>query len=258
MVAPLLEGRVSIVTGSTKGNGRAIAELLSMQGSKVVITGRDQRVAEAVAREIGTKSGVHTIGLRADITSPDDVMTMVRTTVERFDGRIDILVNNAGYPIEDELWDGAFCDLSEEGLQKVLNVDMLGTFRCCKEVLPTMIRQRSGVIINISSTPAIAGYDKGAPYTIAKSAVLGITRHVAKEYGKYGIRCNTIAPGSIATQMNWDRLTQAQRSDLISGIPLGRPGKPEDIAGVVLMLSSDYTEFVNGQTIVVDGGEVTV
>jgi 3-oxoacyl-[acyl-carrier protein] reductase len=121
-----------------------------------------------------------------------------------------------------------------------------------------MMKQGYGVIINISSTPAIAGYDKGAPYTIAKSAILGITKHVAKEYGKYGIRCNTIAPGSIATQTNWDRLSKAERLDLVSGIPLGRPGQPEDIAGVALVLATEYTSFVSGQTIVVDGGEVTL
>ena len=100
-----------------------------------------------------------------------------------------------------------------------------------------------------------SGYIKGAPYTVAKAANLGITKHIAAEFGKYGIRCNAIAPGTIATQRNWERLTTEQRVDIVSSIPLGRAGKPEEIAGVALMLASDYCSFVNGQTIVVDGGE---
>jgi NAD(P)-dependent dehydrogenase (short-subunit alcohol dehydrogenase family) len=255
----ILQDRVAIVTGSTKGNGRAIAELFSAQGANVVIVGRDEKQIESAVEEIRLRHKTRPLGLRVDITSKDDIARMMKAVLEKYNGHIDILVNNAGFPIRDELWDEQFYKISEEDLKKVMDVDTMGTFRCCVEVLPIMMKQESGgVIINISSTPAIAGYDKGAPYTIAKSAILGITRHLAKEYGKYRIRCNTIAPGSIATQTNWDRLSDAQRKDLVSGIPLGRPGKPEDIAGVALMLASDYCEFVNGQTIVVDGGEVTV
>jgi NAD(P)-dependent dehydrogenase (short-subunit alcohol dehydrogenase family) len=260
MYTPLiLQDKVAIVTGSTKGNGRAIAELFSAQGANVVIVGRDEVQVASAVEEIRQKHNTRPLGLRVDITSEEDIARMMKTVLEMYNGHIDILVNNAGFPIRDELWDEQFHKISEEDLRKVMDVDTMGTFRCCVEVLPVMMKQESGgVIINISSTPAIAGYDKGAPYTIAKSAILGITKHVAKEYGKYRIRCNAIAPGTIATRTNWDRLSEAQRKDLISGIPLGRPGRPEDIAGVALMLASDYCEFVNGQTIVVDGGEVTV
>lgn len=254
----LLQGKITIVTGSTKGNGRAIAELFSAHGSNVVVVGRDEKEADAAAHEIRAKYKTHPFGLRADITSQQDVVGMVKKTLEKYKGRIDILVNNAGFPIRDELWDTPFHEISDEDVKKVLDVDTLGTFRCSKEVLPVMMKQGYGVIINISSTPAIAGYDKGAPYTIAKSAILGITKHISKEYGKYGIRCNTIAPGSVATRRNWDRLSKAERLDLVSDIPLGRPGKPEDIAGVALLLVSNYSAFVNGQTVVVDGGEVTL
>ena len=256
---PLLQDKVAIVTGSTKGNGRAIAEIFSEQGANVVVVGRDEKLLVEVTENIKQKFNTHPLGFRADITSKDDIANMIKAAVKEYGGHIDILVNNAGYPIQNQLWDEPFINLSEENLKKVMEVDTLGTFRCCIGVLPIMIKQKAGgVIINISSTPAIAGYDKGAPYTIAKSAILGITRHVAKEYGKYNIRCNTIAPGSIATETNWDRLTKEQRDDLISGIPLGRPGKAEDIAGVSLMLASKYCEFINGQIIVVDGGEVTM
>jgi 3-oxoacyl-[acyl-carrier protein] reductase len=255
----ILHDKVAIVTGSTRGNGRAIAELFSEQGADVVIVGRDEALAKSVADEIRQRYKTSPLGYRADIASKVDVSRMMEAVVKEYAGHIDILVNNAGYPIIGELWDEEFYKLSEENLRKVIEVDTMGTFRCCVAVLPTMMKQKTGgVIINISSTPAVAGYDKGAPYTIAKSAILGITRHIAKEYGKYRIRCNTIAPGSIATQTNWDRLSEPEKKDLISGIPLGRPGKPEDIAGVALMLASDYCQFINGQTIVVDGGEVTI
>ena len=224
----------------------------------MVIVGRDEKEASVAADEIGGKYKTNPLGLRTDITSQEDVVEMVKKTLKKYERRIDILVNNAGFPIRGELWDVPFHEISVEDVKKVLDVDTLGTFRCSKEVLPVMMKQKHGIIINISSTPAIAGYDKGAPYTIAKSAILGITKHVAKEYGKYGIRCNTIAPGSIATQRNWDRLSKQERVAMVSGIPLGRPGQPADIAGVALMLASDYGAFVNGQTVVVDGGEVTL
>lgn len=257
MGEPLLNGRIAIVTGSTKGNGRAIVELFSAQGANVVIVGRNLTEVDAAVREIEERYGTRPLGVRTDIASEEDTDSMVQAVLKKYNGRIDILVNNAGYPIRDELWDRAFHEITGKDLQDVMAVDTLGTFRCCAKVLPVMMAQRSGIIINISSTPAVAGYDKGAPYTIAKAANLGITKHIAKEYGQYGIRCNAIAPGSIATPSNWERLTEKEREELVSGIPLGRPGRPEDVAGAALLLACDYSSFINGQTLIVDGGEVT-
>jgi 3-oxoacyl-[acyl-carrier protein] reductase len=250
----LLSDRVAIITGSTKGNGRAIANIYSEQGAKVVVTGRDQGEAQNVVDELSKEYGTDALGLKMDVTSVREVRQMVDKVRNKYD-RIDVLVNNAGYPILDDLWDVSFHQISDEVLERVLDVDTVGTYRCCREVLPLMIEKRRGVIINISSTPAISGYIKGAPYTVAKAANLGITKHIAAEFGKYGIRCNAIAPGTIATQRNWQRLTNEQRVDIVSSIPLGRAGKPEEAAGVALMLASDYCSFVSGQTIVVDGGE---
>jgi len=250
----LLNERVAIITGSTKGNGRAIANIYSEQGANVVVTGRDQPEAQNVADELSKEHGTNALGLKTDVTSVTDVEEMVDKILHKY-GRIDVLVNNAGYPIKDDLWDVGFDQISDEVLEKVLNVDTEGTYRCCRKVLPLMVEKKRGVIINISSTPAISGYIKGAPYTVAKAANLGITKHIAAEFGKYGIRCNAIAPGTIATQRNWERLTTEQRVDIVSSIPLGRAGKPEEIAGVAVMLASDYCSFVSGQTIVVDGGE---
>ena len=250
----LLNERVAVITGSTKGNGRAIANIFSEQGANVVVTGRDQGEAQNVVDEFSKEYGTDALGLKVDVTSVAEVEEMVDKILHKY-GRIDVLVNNAGYPIKDDLWDVSFDQISDEVLERVLDVDTVGTYRCCREVLPLMVERRRGVIINISSTPAISGYIKGAPYTVAKAANLGITKHLAAEFGKYGIRCNAIAPGTIATQRNWERLTTEQRVDIVSSIPLGRAGKPEEIAGVALMLASDYCSFVSGQTIVVDGGE---
>ena len=250
----LLDERVAVITGSTKGNGRAIANIYSQQGANVVVTGRNEVEALNAVAELSKQYGTDPLGLKIDVTSVTEVKNLIDKTLRKY-GQIDVLVNNAGYPILDDVWDVSFEQVSDEILERVLDVDTEGTYRCCREVLPLMVEKRRGVIINISSTPAISGYIKGAPYTVAKAANLGITKHIAAEFGKYGIRCNAIAPGTIATQRNWDRLTTKQRVDIVSSIPLGRAGKPEEIAGVALMLASDYCSFVSGQTIVVDGGE---
>ena len=251
----LLDQKVAIVTGSTKGIGRVIAKLFSEHGAAVVITGRNELEVQSVVYDIQKGSKIKPLGLKVDITSSDEVRKLIHETNEVY-GRTDILVNNAGYPIRDDFWEMRFDETSDEDLEKILNVDTKGTFRCCREVLPIMVKQDHGVIINISSTPAISGYVKGASYTVAKAANLGITKHIASEYGKYNIRCNAIAPGTIATKRNWERLSAAERIKLVSSIPLGRSGQPEDIAGMALMLACDYSSFVNGQTIIVDGGEI--
>ncbi|AIF83222.1 dehydrogenase of unknown specificity, short-chain alcohol dehydrogenase like [Candidatus Nitrososphaera evergladensis SR1] len=250
----LLDGRVAIITGSTKGNGLAMANLFSEHGANVVITGRDEKEIQNAVNEILKEHQTEPLGLKVDVTSNQEVREMVTRVLQKYN-QIDVLINNAGFPIRDELWDVSFEKISDQDLDRVLDVDTKGTYRCCREVLPVMQKQRYGVIINISSTPAISGYTKGAPYTVAKAANLGITKHIAAEYGKYNIRCNAIAPGTIATQRNWERLSDAERNELVSSIPLGRAGRPGEIAGVVLLLASDYSSFVNGQTIVIDGGE---
>lgn len=250
----LLDGRVAVITGSTRGNGRAMANLFSEHGANVVVTGRDEKEAHSTAEQLVREYQTNALGLKLDVSVSDEVNEIVSKVYKKY-GQIDILVNNAGYPIKDQLWDASFEQIQDQDLENVVNVDTIGTYRCCRAVLPSMVEKHRGVIINLSSTPAISGYIKGAPYTVAKAANLGITKHIADEFGKYGIRCNAIAPGTIATQRNWDRLTTEQRIDIVKSIPLGRAGKPEEIASVALVLASDYTSFVSGQTIVVDGGE---
>lgn len=165
----LLDQKVAIVTGSTKGIGRAIAKLFSEHGAAVVITGRIELEVQSVVYDIQKGSKIKPLGLKVDITSSDEVRKLIHETNEVY-GRTDILVNNAGYPIRDDFWEMRFDETSDEDLEKILNVDTKGTFRCCREVLPIMVKQDHGVIINISSTPAISGYVKGASYTVAKAA----------------------------------------------------------------------------------------
>lgn len=251
----MLDGRIAVITGSTRGSGRAMADLFSEHGANVVVTGRDEKEAQSIAEQLSREYQTKSIGLKLDVSQADEVNGMINKVRKKY-GQIDVLVNNAGYPIKDELWDASFEQIQDQDLESIVGVDTIGTYRCCRGVLPIMVEKHRGVIINISSTPAISGYIKGAPYTVAKAANLGITKHIAAEFGKYGIRCNAIAPGTIATQRNWDRLTTEQRVDIVRSIPLGRAGKPEEIATVALVLASDYTSFVNGQTIVVDGGEI--
>jgi 3-oxoacyl-[acyl-carrier protein] reductase len=254
MMNKLLDGRIAIITGSTRGNGLAMANVFSEHGASVIVTGRDESEAQTTAEQIAREYRTNTFGLKLDVSSANEVNEMVNKVYQKY-GQIDILVNNAGYPIKDELWDTSFEQIQDQDLENVIDIDTIGTYRCCRRVLSIMVKKHNGVIINISSTPAISGYIKGAPYTVAKAANLGITKHIAAEFGKYGIRCNAIAPGTIATQRNWDRLTTQQRVDIVRSIPLGRAGKPEEIARVTLILASDYTSFITGQTIVVDGGE---
>jgi 3-oxoacyl-[acyl-carrier protein] reductase len=250
----LLEERVAVITGSTKENGRAMANLFSEQGANVVVTGRDKNEIKSAVDDLVREYKTNPLGLQVDVSSAAKVKDMIDRVRQSY-GRIDVLVNNAGYPIKDDMWDASFEKIQDQDLENEIDVDTIGTYRCCRETLPVMVEKRRGVIINISSTPAISGYIKGAPYTVAKAANLGITKHIAAEFGKYGIRCNSIAPGTIATHRNWDRLTTEQRVNIVSSIPFGRAGKPEEVAGVALILACDYTSFVNVQTIVVDGGE---
>jgi 3-oxoacyl-[acyl-carrier protein] reductase len=198
----LLDGRIAIITGSTRGNGRAMANLFSEHGANVVVTGREEKEAQSTTEQLATEYQTNTLGLKLDVSLADEVNEMVSKADKKY-GQIEILVNNAGYPIKDQLWDASFDEIQDQDLENVINVDAMGTYRYCRAVLPIMVEQHRGVIINISFTPAISGYIKGAPYTVAKAANLGITKHIAAEFDKYGIRCNAIAPGTIATQRNW-------------------------------------------------------
>jgi len=189
------------------------------------------------------------------VTISSDAGMIVSRAIEKLGG-IDILVCAAGYPFDPELWDKSLHELTEDDFLRTFNSDLLGSFRFAKGVIPEMIRQRSGVVILFSSTTAIAGYNKGGSYTIAKSAVRGLAKEIASEYGEYNVRAYAVAPGNIKTDATFNNLSKEEQSSLANESPMKRWGNPEEVAHVCVVLGSDNMSFVTGQTIVVDGGTV--
>jgi len=249
-----LEGKVAIVTGSSMGIGRATAELFAKNGANLVVTSRSEDKVQPLAESISKEYHTSVLPVTLELQNSQSVSDLFARTLEQFK-RVDILVNNAGYPMDTALWNKPFHDTTDEEHMRVIGVDLMGAIRCAREAVKIMRGQRSGVIINISSTPALAGYDKGAPYSIAKAGLLGLTRHIAYEYGRLNIRAYAVAPGNIETS-NSEAYNETSKSSLAAESPMNRWGTPEEVAGVCLVLASDYCSFVTGQVVVVDGGTV--
>ncbi|MFL5506036.1 MAG: 3-oxoacyl-[acyl-carrier-protein] reductase [Gemmatimonadales bacterium] len=240
-----LAGRTALVTGSTRGIGRAIAEALAGAGARVAVVGRDQ----AKAAEAATAIGGGAQGFAADVGDPASIATLV-DAVEKAFGQIDILVNNAGltrdnilFRIKDDDWD------------TVLDANLRGAFLAIRATSRGMIKRRWGRIINIASIVGITGNKGQANYAASKAGLIGLTKSVAKELGSRNVLVNTVAPGFIETDMT-AAMTPEARAALSGQIPLERLGSPRDIAGVVTFLASDYASYITGQTLVVDGGMV--
>lgn len=251
----VLEDKVALVTGSTRGIGKAVAEAFSREGAQVIVNSRSQRDSKNLAAQLGKKFARKTLGVRGNLSVATDVKDMFKEVRKSF-GRIDVLVNNAGFPMLPERWNHSFIETKDTEFREVLEVDLMGTIRCCREALVLMKDQRRGVIINVSSTPALAGYNRGAAYTVAKAAILGLTRHLAYEYGRFSIRVNSLALGNISTPEYFNSLSEEEKETLGKEAPLRRWGTPNDIAGACLFLASDISSFITGQTLVVDGGTV--
>ena len=240
-----LTGRTALVTGSTRGIGRAIAQSLADAGARVAVVGRDQARAGQAAQAIGAGAQ----GFGADVGDPASIVALVES-VERAFGQVDVLVNNAGltrdnilFRIKDDDWDA------------VLDANLRGAFLAIRATSRGMIKRRWGRIVNIASIVGITGNKGQANYAASKAGLIGLTKSVAKELASRNVLVNAIAPGFIETDMT-AAMTAEARAALSGQIPLERLGTPADIAGVVTFLASDYASYITGQTLVVDGGMV--
>jgi 3-oxoacyl-[acyl-carrier protein] reductase len=240
-----LDGKVAMVTGSTRGIGRAIADVLARAGAKVAVIGRDAARAEQAAGEIGHGAK----GFACDVTSEASVNGAV-AAIEKDLGGIDILVNNAGVTK-----DNVFLRLSDGDWDVVLEANLKGAFRTIRAASRGMMKKRWGRIINVSSVVGLIGNKGQANYAASKAGLLGLTKSIARELASRGITVNAVAPGFIETDMT-AALTPEQRDALSKQIPLERLGSPEDIAKAVLFLASDDASYITGQVLVVDGGMV--
>jgi 3-oxoacyl-[acyl-carrier protein] reductase len=249
----LLDHKLAIVTGSTQGIGFAISkEFAENNGATVVLCSRSIDKAKRAAARINGK----TFSARIDVTSNSSIEEFLAQVLS-YHKYIDILVNNAGYPFDKKIWYRKFHELNDTDLQRILEVDTKGSVRLAKAVVSSMLEcQRGGVIINISSTPAISGHFEGAPYTIAKAAVIALTKHIALEYGSKNIRAYTLTLGNIATAATYNSMSEEDRKRGAEETAMKRWGKPEEVAKVAACVASDYFSFATGNTIVIDGGSV--
>ena len=244
-----LSGRVALVTGSTRGIGRAIAEVLAGAGAKVAVSGRDEARTAEVAKEIAAATGGDVRGFAVDISDAAQAASLVDRVEKEF-GQLDILVNNAGLTR-----DNLIMRLKNEDWDAVIDANLRGAFITCRAASRGMMKRRWGRIINIASVVGITGNKGQSNYAASKAGLIGLTKSIAKELASRNVLANVIAPGFIDTDMT-AAMTAEAKATLSAGIPLERLGTPGDIAGLVAVLASDLAKYMTGQVIVVDGGLV--
>jgi 3-oxoacyl-[acyl-carrier protein] reductase len=246
-LAMLLENKIAIVTGASRGIGKSIALTLAKQGASLIIHGTNVELLENLADEIRTL-GRECIVKAGDVADPHVAREVVEVAIHTF-GRIDILVNNAGMNIRTST-----LEMELEDWKRVLDVNLNGTLYFCKEVLPHMIKQNGGKIVNVSSTTAKTAHKNAAPsYGASKAAVNYLTMHLALEMSPYNIYVNAVCPGPVETDMS-SQWTEEYRQSVTGRIPLRKLGKPQNVADSVLFLVSDMADFITGETININGG----
>ena len=246
-MAPDLEGHVALITGASRGIGRAVALRLASEGVRVAVNyNSGEAPAQQLVEEISSQGG-EAIALQADVADEAQVKEMVATVRNQWH-RVDILVNNAGIRN-----DRLLMRMTTKEWDDTLDVNLRGAFFCTKAVLPLMVRQRRGRIINMSSVVGVAGNPGQANYAASKAALIGLTKSVAKEVARRNITANALAPGYILTGMV-EELSEDLKAQVLSRVPMNRLGVPEDIAGVVAFLCTDEASYITGQVIRIDGG----
>ncbi len=243
-----LDGKVALITGSARGIGAAIAFKLAQAGCHIVISDIDASGAEATAAKI-RDMGRQAIAIQADVSKMDQAELLVKESIAQL-GKVDILVNNAGITR-----DNLMMRMSEAEWDAVIAVNLKGTFNCTKAVMRSMMKQRSGKIINISSVVGVMGNAGQVNYSASKAGVIGMTKSVAKELGSRNIQVNAVAPGYIETDMTKE-LPDAAKEAFLTIIPLNRAGQADDVANGVLFLASSLSDYTTGQVLHVDGGMV--
>ncbi|HKJ28916.1 MAG: 3-oxoacyl-[acyl-carrier-protein] reductase [Desulfuromonadales bacterium] len=242
----MLSDKVAIVTGASRGIGRAIALALASQGAKVVASARNAEALAQLAEEIKAQGG-DALAVVGDVALEDDANNLVKQAVEAY-GQVDVFVNNAGITR-----DGLLLRMKNDDWDAVLDTNLKGAFLCTRAVAKVMSKQRSGRIINISSVVGEMGNAGQANYCASKAGLLGLTKSVARELARRNVTVNAITPGFITTEMTEDMTEKAQEA-MTEQIPLGRPGSAADVANAVIFLASDQSAYITGQVLGVNGG----
>lgn len=243
----MLKGKCAIITGAAKGIGREIALKYAYEGANIVINYRSSDKEAIELKEELDKLGSNTLIVKADISKFDEAENLIKEAKNTF-GRVDILVNNAGITK-----DNLIMRMKEEEFDRVIEINLKGAFNCLRAVTPIMVRQKEGKIINMSSVVGVIGNAGQVNYCASKAGLIGMTKSLAREIGSKNINVNAIAPGFIDTDMT-KVLTDDQKKNIMSQIPLKRLGQVEDIANLALFLASDKSNYITGQVIHVDGG----